>query len=350
MSNLSRAAFIVLAVAGCGGRGLDDSEPLAVNAVVVQPEMISRTLYAPCRLEAGSEAVLSVSVPSVVEDVLVQPGDTVTAGDRLLVLRTDDMRRAAVFGASAVLEAARASSEYAGANLSRADELLENGAISPQEHQMIETGARASEASYLQALAGYSAAVTSAGSGYVTAPFSGTVGRVMATQGNPASGPLLSIFSGEVKKAELLVAPRHMTLLRPGLPAVFMTDHFPGELFPGTVTSVSPSADPVSGLVALSVQFLDSSDVLVPGLSGLVMVSLETADSALVLGESALTPKGECCWEAAVVRNGTAHLTEVRTGIASGNRHEIIEGLLPGDTVITLGHTLVSNGQAVRLI
>jgi RND family efflux transporter MFP subunit len=312
--------------------------------------MISRTLYAPCRLEAGSEAVVSVSVPSVVEEVLVQAGDTVTAGERLLVMRTDDVQRASVFAASAVLEAARASSEYAGANLSRAAELFENGAMSPQEYQRAETGALASEASHMQALAGYSAAVSSAGSGYVTAPFRGTVGRVMVTQGNMASGPLLSIFSGDVRKAELLVAPRHMPFLRPGLPAVFMTDHFPGELFPGTVTAVSSSADPVSGLVSLSVQFFDSSGVLVPGLSGLVMVSLESRDSVLVLGETSLTPKGECCWEAAVVRNGTAQLTEIRTGISNGNRYEVTEGLFPGDTVVTLGHTLVSDGQPVRVL
>jgi multidrug efflux pump subunit AcrA (membrane-fusion protein) len=96
---------------------------------VVQPQVISETVNAPCRLEAGSEAVISVSVSGIVEEVLVSPGDTVQAGQRLLVLRTDDIQGAVVREAAAMLSAARASSEYARSNLQRATELVETGAM-----------------------------------------------------------------------------------------------------------------------------------------------------------------------------------------------------------------------------
>jgi len=350
IKQLLSASILTLAVTSCGAGGKKVPEPVPVMVEVVSLQTISRTVYAPCRLEAGSEAVVSVSVPSVVEEVLVQTGDTVYAGQRLLMLRTDDMRRASVTSAAAMVEAARASSEYAGSNLDRAEELFNEGAMSLQQYQTRETEARAAEAAYTQALAGYTAAVTSAGTGCVTAPFSGTVGRILATQGNPASGPLLSIFAGNVYKAELLVAPRHIPWLTEGIPAVFMTDHFPGEFFNGYVTSVSPSADPVSGLVSVSVQFSDTSGILVPGLSGLTMLSLETRDSVMVLGENALTPVGDCCWETASIQGGEAHMVQVTTGLRNGNRHEITSGLAPGDSVITLGHTIVSEGDKVRVV
>lgn len=352
MRNKRRAAvaFLLLAAVSCGGRGEVTPEPVPVQVEVVTLQTISRTVYSPCRLEAASEALVSVSVPSVVEEVLVETGDTVAAGQRLLELRTDDMHRASIASAAAAVEAARASSEYAGASLQRAEELFGRGAMSLQEYQGRETEALAARATFNRALAGYSAAAVSAGSGLVTAPFEGVVGRVLVTSGNPASGPLLSISSSGVLRAELLVAPRHLTGLKPGLPAVFTTDHFPGEIFPGSVTSVADAADPVSGLVSLSVQFSDTTGKLVPGLSGMTMLSLETRESVPVLGESCLTPLGECCWEAALVRDGRAQLVMVTTGISNGSRHEVTDGVQPGDSVITLGHSIVASGEQVRAV
>ncbi len=341
---------LTLFLCSCGTENAAAPEPLSVNAIVVQPEMISETVYAPCRLQAGDEAVISVAMPAVVEEVLVQPGDTVEAGQRLLVLRTDDMRRAELTSAAAVVSAARASEEYASANLARASELFNNGAMSPSEYQQVQTAASAAQATYRQSLAGYSAVSASTGSGYVTAPFNGITGRILVTQGNPASGPLLSMFSGDILEAELLLAPVHLMGLKEGLPALFQTDHYPGTIFRGTVASVSQAADPVSGLVSLTVQFPDTTGRLIPGISGMAMISMRTADSAVVLSETAMTPAGECCWEVAVIRDGRAELIMVQTGISNGIRHEVANGLAPGDSVITLGHNLVSQGQQVRVV
>ena len=126
-----------------------------MNVIVVQTEIISETVYAPCRLQAGDEAVISVSAPAVVEEVLVQPGATVEAGQRLLILRTDDMRRAELASSAAVVSAARASEEYASASLRRASELFNDGAMSSSEYQDVETAASAAEATYRQSLAGF---------------------------------------------------------------------------------------------------------------------------------------------------------------------------------------------------
>jgi len=346
------AALIIAAFlsAGCGRENSGDTETIPVTVLVVQPMMIAETVYSPCRLEAGSEAVVSVSVPGVVERVLVSPGDTVLAGQSLMELRTDDLQRAMISDAAAVLSVAQASSEYARSNLGRAQELFDSGAVSAEEFQRIETEATASEATFNQASASYRASLDAAVNGLVTAPFDGVVGRVIATEGNPASGPLLGIFSSDVIKSELMVSPRYIHLLRPGLPAVFTTDHFPGEVFPGRVVSVSDAADAVSGLVSLSVQFTDSTGVLVPGLSGMAIVSLNTREDVIVLPGSAMTPLDDNLWEVAVVRNGAVSIQIVSSGIRNGNRYEITEGLLPGDSVIVLGNTLVSSGIPIMVV
>ncbi|MCK5130869.1 MAG: efflux RND transporter periplasmic adaptor subunit [Candidatus Sabulitectum sp.] len=348
---LSEALLLsVFLAAGCAGETEVEREKIPVTVFVVEPSMISEIVNAPCRLEAGSEAVVSVAVPSVVEEVLVTSGDTVTAGQKLLVLRTDDMQRAMISDAAAILTAARASSEYAHGNLRRATELAGTGAISADEFQRIETEARASEATYHQAAASYTASSTSARIGFVLAPFDGIVGRVIATQGNLAAGPLLSISGTGVIRAELLVAPRHIHKLRAGLPAVFTTDHFPGSVFPGSVVSVSETADVVSGLVAMIVQFTDTTGTLVPGLSGMTMVSLETRENTTVLPGSMMTFISENTMEVVLIQDGTATVRTVETGIRNGITYEIIDGLAAGDSVVNLGHTLVSEGTPVRVV
>ena len=340
----------VLLIAGCSDETGNGKADIPVTVYVVEPSMISETVNVPCRLESGSEAVVSVAVPSIVEEVLVSPGDTVTAGQRLLVLRSDDLQRAVICDAAAMLTAARASSEYAQGNLQRATELLETGAMSAGEYQRIQTEARASEASFNQASAGYSAASTSARNGLVLAPFNGVVGRVMATEGNRSTGPLMSIFGTEVLRAELLVAPVHIHKLRTGLPAVFTSDHFPGSVFPGAVVSVSETADPLSGLVALTVQFTDDTKTLVSGLSGVTMVSLENREDVLVLPGSMMTRLDEDLMEVFVIEDGRSARRTVETGIRNGISYEITSGLLPGDSIIDLGHTLVSDGVDVRVV
>lgn len=342
--------FSLLALFGCADENVSGRDEIPVTVFIVEPSMISETVNAPCRLEAGSEAVVSVAVPSVVEEVLVASGDTVIAGQRLLVLRNDDMQRAMVCEAAAMLTAARASSEYSHDNLHRASELMETGAMSAGEFDRIQTAARASEATYQQALAVYSASSTSARNGFVLAPFDGVVGRVFATQGNMATGPLLGISGTSVIKAELLLAPRHINKLRVGLPVVFTTDHFPGRAFSGSVVSVSESADMVSGLVALSVQFTDSTGTLVPGLSGMTMVSLETKEDVVVLPGNMMTFVSEEFMEVVLLVNGKASRQIVETGIRNGISYEITGGLAPGDSVINLGHTIVSDGAQVRVV
>jgi multidrug efflux pump subunit AcrA (membrane-fusion protein) len=49
-----------------------------------------------------------------------------------------------------------------------------------------------------------------------------------------------------------------------------------------------------------------------------------------------------------VVAEGHAHWRAVRTGIADEAFVEVLEGLSPGDVVVTTGRTSLADGMAVR--
>ena len=327
-----------------------EEPPVPVTVVVAAPDVISRTVQAPCRLEAGFEAVLTVPVPSRIEDVMVSEGDTVRQGDTLVRLASDDSYEAALGSAAAMVTAARSAYGYAGDNLSRASDLFEAGALSPSDYDAAVAAAEAARAALEGATAGYEAARAAGGSGIVSAPFDGRVTRVMARPGNTAAGPLLAVAGDGVLRAELLVAERHLPWVREGLPASFTSAHFPGEVFQGEVVSASASVDPLSGLVPLTVQLPDTSGRLVPGLSGMVTVALETSEDALVLPGRALIATDGGGWNAALVRGGTVTVVPVETGIRQGNSWEVISGVEFGDSVVVLGNHLVSDGTRVEAV
>jgi RND family efflux transporter MFP subunit len=347
---LTALLFTAVLAGGCTEKGDVENTETPVTVYVLESSAISETVNIHCRLESSTEAVVSLSFPGIVEEVLVSPGDTVKYGERLVSLRSDDGYRAMVSDAAAVLSVAGASREFAEENLRRAEQLSENGAISANELQRIETEAAAAEASFQRASAGYTVSASSARSGYVTAPFDGVVGRVFATDGNMVSGPLLTVSGAGVVKAELLAAPRHIHKLRVGLPVVFTTDHFPGSFFPGSIVSVAEMADPLSGMVAMTAQFPDSSGKLVPGLTGAAVVMLETRENAVVVPAGMMTFIEGNKMEVALVENGIAAIRQVETGIRNGVYYEIVTGLTQGDTLIDMGHTLVSDGSPVRVV
>jgi len=235
-------------------------------------------------------------------------------------------------------------------NLHRAERLVAEGAISESEYEMAVSRSATSEADARQALAGYLNSTSMAESGKILAPFGGTVTRIWAKEGNVSSGPLVSLSGNGIMEAELLISDSHFQYLVEGLPVIFTTPHYPGELFAGEVKSFSSSVDRVSGLVSVIVQLHDDSGRLRSGMTGNAILALETSENAVVLPLRALLHSNDSSWEAAVIRHNTAVIVPVETGIVNGMDFEITAGIEPGDSVILLGNNLVDDGSPVRVV
>ena len=340
----------LLLLISCGQPEKMAEKPIPVTVMVAEEQVISSTVVAACRLESGSEALITALNPGRILDVLVSEGDEVQEGDILVELSTDQQYSSAVSASSAQITAARTAASNARTNLQRADRLRLDGAVSEIEYEMAAAASAAAEAKVRQALAGYEIASSTEESGKIQAPFNGTVTRVWAKEGYLSSGPLISIAAGGVASSELLISYRHLQYLAEGLPVILTTLHYPSELFPGEVVSFSSFADPLSGLVSVMVQFHDSSGRLRSGMTGIVTISLETSEDTVVLPLRALLHRDESTWEAAVISNGIARINQVEIGIINGTDFEITMGVEPGDSVILLGHHLVADGSPVWVV
>jgi len=127
--------------------------------------------------------------------------------------------------------------------------------------------------------------------------------------------------------------------------------------FAGTVTGISPEADPKSRVYSVEVRVPNQKNQLKAGM----IASLEIEDEALpakVLAvplsaviRDPLRPEGFNVLT--VETNGddaTVMARSVDPGGEYGNMIQVLNGLKPGERVVTAGATLVKNGERVRVI
>lgn len=349
-SILLLAAAVGLTVACGPAAPAEEQQPVTVSIEVVQASDISTTAYANTRLEGLEEALIYAMTPGSVVEVLVSEGDSVSAGQQLVRMDTDQQVSAVTAGAVAGISAARANVDFARSNYERMQVLFEAGGVSEQQLESSLTAVDAAEAQLDQAYAGYTQARSTRDNAWITAPFDGLVGRIWARPGNSSgSSPLLSISNSATIVARVLLPETDLLSLRPGLPAYVTLAALDGESFPGVVTSAASSIDPMSGLVAAEVTFGDPDPRLRTGMAGRVAILTSTIENTVVVRESVLR-RTQDGFQVAVVENGSVVIREVATGVYNDGYVQITSGLDVGDSLIVGGQKLLQDGSPFRVV
>jgi len=336
---------------GCGPGQIEEEEPLVrVSIEVVGPVDISSIAYASARVEGLEEALIYALSPGKVEEVLVAEGDSVTAGQQLVRLNTDQQASAGTSSAVAGISAAQANVDNATSNYIRMQSLYEAGGASEQQLEGARASVEAAEAQLSQARAGYTQARTNRDNSWITAPFNGEIGRIWARVGNSsANTPLISISNNSVIVARILLPEENLLDLKPGLPAYITVSSLDNESFPGMVTSASSTVDQISGLVPVEVRFDETFGRLRPGMAGRVAVLTETFENSIAVSESALR-RTHSGFQVVVVENGISVTRDVQTGIFSEGMVQITSGLSFGDSLVVAGQTMIQDGASVEVV
>ena len=347
---ITTAAATLLVLAGCGGTQEPSPEVAVVRVMEVTPSPITQEVYAVARLEGEEDAIIVSAVGGRIEEVVVHQGDSVSEGDALVRLATDQQISANTTVAVAGINAARASADNAERTLTRLTSLYEAGAVSEQQLDGATAQSQAAQAQLVQAHALYSQAISVADNSFINAPFAGTIGRIWAREGNMAGSgsPLLSIANGSSIVARVLLPERYINQLRADLPARAALTSGDHTNFPGVVIAAARSVDPVSGMVSVEARFPNTEQALMPGMSARIAIGIETTEGALSVPEIALR-HASTGNELALYKDGIAEIIPVSTGITSMGMVEITEGLSSGDLVIIQGQNGLNQGQAVTI-
>ena len=149
-------------------------------------------------------------------------------------------------------------------------------------------------------------------------------------------------------KLDFPVPETLISLIRPGLPIQARTDAWPDVPFNGTIHTIDPVADAATRSVVARARIPNPQRQLRPGM--LLTVTIENRPRlAVSVPELAVVGEGESRFVYTIDAEGKARRRQVRTGTAQGGRIEIVEGLRPGERVITEGIVKVSEGMPVRV-
>jgi membrane fusion protein (multidrug efflux system) len=139
-----------------------------------------------------------------------------------------------------------------------------------------------------------------------------------------------------------------LSVLKPGLAIEARSAAYPDRPFRGQIATIDPVLDPNSRAVTVRARLPNPDRKLKPGM--LLTVGIETAPRlSLSVPELAVVGEGDARYVYTIGEGNEAMRVQVRTGLRSGGRIEILEGLRPGHRVVTEGVVKLSDGMKVRL-
>jgi membrane fusion protein, multidrug efflux system len=302
---------------GPGGRG---EVVLQVETKRLEPQPFEERLVATGSLQADEEVMLRPERSGIVAEILFQEGERVEAGRELLRLRAEDIE-AQVKRAEAQLQLATREGE-------RQQTLGQRQAISRAELDQARSSLEVARAEFEIAKAEFAKT-------RVRAPFDGVVGLREVSVGGYVT-PTTDIASFrrlDPLKLEMNVPERYSRYLRNGLPVQFSVTGA-AEKFQGTVYAIEPGVDPVSRTIRLRAHVPNPDARLAPGAFVEAQLVLDRIENAILVPSLAVVPglKEETVF---VANNGTAEVRRVITGIRTADAVLIVEGLKPGEEVIT---------------
>ena len=348
--------FTQLLVTGCGdgnegqhgGNGRrpgaaaeKEESAIAVRVSDVVREPISSLYSTSATLRADRQATVIARTRGVIERLVVEEGDRVSAGQALAYLEDDEQRIAAV--------RAKSAEERAKREFDRVSGLHDRGLSSLDEYEASRTEAEDSGQALELAELELSRTV-------IRAPIAGmVVTRHLDVGATVSDGtPVYDLADLDPLYADVNIPERHVTQLKPGQ-EVRLTADSTGAQASALIERIAPAVDPATGTVKVTVAVQGDSG-LRPGAFVRVDIITDTHPDALVVERSALVAEGRRWFLYRLGDEDKVEQIEVMLGFENGNQVEVDHTVDPeivltsGDQVVVVGAPALSDGAKVRIM
>jgi len=285
----------------------------------------------------ANEAVdIRPEITAAVVEIAFEEGQTVERGDVLLRLESSEPL--------ADLAAARAALVDSESQYRRASELFKTRVVSASQLEQLEAQRDADSAAVNAAQARLDHTV-------IRAPFAGQLGLRRVSLGSIV-GPstvITTLDDTSSIKLDFNVPEVFLARLASGLAVSAYSAAWPDVVFHGKVTSIDTRVDPISRTVTVRALLPNSERRLRPGMFLTVTVLKEDVE-ALMVPEQSIIPERSKQYVFVVGADNVVERREVRSGRRRPGEVEILEGLAPGEQVITEGTQKARSGQQVEIL
>jgi RND family efflux transporter MFP subunit len=282
-----------------------------------------------------------------IQQVLVREGDSVRAGQTLVVLDDAALRssveqaQAGVKAAQSAQAAAQTSAALAASTLGRYKQLDAQKSVGPQELDEVSRRAEAAAAN-LEAVRAQTDAARAQENGARTmlsytrlvAPFAGTVTARMADPGTMAAPgvPLLKVDQAGTLQLDASVDESAIGAIHKGMKVPVSIAGASSANLAGTVAEIVPAADPSSHSFTVKID-LPASAQLRAGMYGTAMFATGTKE-AIVIPHTAVVTRGSLSCAYVLDSQGIAQLRNLTLGAAQGDLVEVLSGVSAGEKLV----------------
>jgi multidrug efflux system membrane fusion protein len=345
---------------GGGGRGGfgGANAPLPVGMRSAEKGDLHLYLNALGSVIPGHIATLRTQVSGQLMQVAFQEGQLVNEGDLLAVIDPRPFQNA-LEQAQAQLQQARAQLATAKDNFARYEKLAKEDSIAQQQVDTTRSQVQQFEGLVQAAQAAIDTAKLNLTYCYIKAPFAGRVGMRQVDSGNyvtPGDANGIVVLTQVKPITVVFTLPEDNVAqvsarLRTGakLPVDAFNRMQTKQLATGTLVTVDNQIDPTTGTFKLRAEFANDDESLFPNQFVNVRLLVDTIHDATIVPASAIERGVQGAFVYLVDENSTAVAHPVKLGATEGERVQVVEGLSPGNRVVTDGADKLKDGQKVIL-
>ena len=304
-------------------------------------------------VEALEEVNVAAELSGTVRAVHVNEGDPVEAGQLLLEL-DPQKRQLALQQSEQQVNRTRAALEEAQLKLQRRRNLSEQETISKEVLDNAQLTVDAATATYQQTLVSQQLAERELADTRIYSPTTGLVDIQAVEVGEAVmvGASLITLQAMQGLRVHTWVSEADIRHIRAGGKARVIASGLAGKEFRGSIEWVGVSADPDTGNFPVKLILTDETDTLRPGMTATAVLEGINIPDVLLLPESALVDRDRRRVVFIVEQDGLQNIARLREPLLAagfGHRLHILDGIAPGDLVVTSGQRQLLEGTTVNI-
>ncbi len=350
------AAFLAMGCAEPDQPYVPGPRPVQTVTVEAPRDHIARSFSGIA--QAARDTALSFRIAGVLQELSVQVGDRVQAGEPIAELDSRDVELK-VLEVEALTAQAQAAFTQARADYQRVRGLYEVGSVSRSDLDQAQAGFETTRAQLVAVNKNLDQARLNSSFTRLVAPTAGSISQVPVEnfQTLQAGQPVAVLSTDEDLEFEAGIPDRLIHQLRIGDPAEVVFDVLPDKAFPAVVSEVAVTTGPLSAF-PITLRLEEPTQRIRPGMIGSVRLNLpnnantDSVESFTVIPPEAVfgLSTGEQMVWLVDPDSKTVHRRQVTVGRLVPEGLQILDGLAGGEILVTRGVHRLEEDQEVRIL